>query len=919
MKLELLDYQADAADKVARSLVRAAREHRDDPTELSAVVLAAPTGAGKTVVATAVVEASLDDDETTPGIGEATFLWVTDDPSLNRQTLHKMMAASSALQPNRLITIDSDFDEEIFEPGRVYFLNIQKLSTTANLAKPRSDHREWSLWETIANTIQKRPFGFTVIIDEAHRGMSANGARRDRDTIVSQIIGGGSTGRPAAPVVWGISATPKRFVNAMTDLGRNTRAHTIDVDDVRSSGLLKDQIVLGHTDGVEAAETTLVRHAVRRTRQYHDRWREYTTSSGDEDVLPALVVQVADKPSANDLADLVGTVLDEWPEISASNIVHVFGDHSDLQVGESKIHWCPPEDIQDRSSARVVFCKTAITTGWDCPRAEVLVSLRVAKDIDSITQVMGRMVRTPLARRVNTDESLNSVHCILPRFERAAVDAIAEKFRRGDDDLLIATHSVVTTPVTLTRNPTLSGGPSQPQTTTERSSDNAGSDPSRDIGSTDTTESFLVSPGSPNTTQSPTSSRPAGSPTSLPPIEPSTTPDSPDLFSDKCPNQELKASNGSTAIFEVIERLPSYTIPRRSYRSPISRLSTLATLLAKSYGSHTIHPAAQSEFRNQLLAAIDVYKSMLEETGELDDLLTHARTTRLFEKSIHLGTAGSSIDTSTAIALDWRGLEYLMNRARSLLPEGLANAYASRNAPTDDDVAEAFILTVALASQENLRQELDTRASQLLESWFDRFASSITHLSDADQDAFDRIKREADRPLRTSIIVPTRRTEDAIGESWPKHILSDDQGNFRVLLSDWEAHVVKTELESGCVAWYRNPSSGRHSLKIPYTTSAGVAGMSPDFIFLNEVSGKLTASIVDPHGTHLADAAAKLHGISKYSIEHADEFQRVQSVAQIDGQYRMLDHFRSDVREAIHNLSRSASTDDIFREFSVRY
>jgi len=44
-----------------------------------------------------VVEASLDGDESTPGIDDATFLWVTDDPSLNRQTLQKMMAASSAL------------------------------------------------------------------------------------------------------------------------------------------------------------------------------------------------------------------------------------------------------------------------------------------------------------------------------------------------------------------------------------------------------------------------------------------------------------------------------------------------------------------------------------------------------------------------------------------------------------------------------------------------------------------------------------------------------------------------------------------------------------------------------------------------------------------------------------------------------
>jgi len=207
VKFELFDYQAEAADKIARSLIRAARDHADDPNEHSAIVLAAPTGAGKTVIATAVVEASLDRDETMPGLEGATFLWITDDPSLNRQTLQKMMAASSALAPNRLITIENDFDAEVLEPGRVYFL-IQKLSTAANLSKSGVDGRTWSLWQTIANTIKEWTHGFVLIIDEAHRGMGSAGSSNARDTIVAQLIGGGSTERPAAPVIWGISATP---------------------------------------------------------------------------------------------------------------------------------------------------------------------------------------------------------------------------------------------------------------------------------------------------------------------------------------------------------------------------------------------------------------------------------------------------------------------------------------------------------------------------------------------------------------------------------------------------------------------------------------------------------------------------------------------------------------------------------------
>ncbi|WP_341358481.1 DEAD/DEAH box helicase family protein [Georgenia sp. M64] len=361
MKYELFPYQEIAQSEVGRALLKIARDHGEDPTDNGAVVLAAPTGAGKTVIATAVIEAALDGDESTPGIDTATFLWVTDDPSLNRQTLNKMMAASSALKLNRLIPIENDFDEEVFAPGKVYFLNIQKLSSAANLSKSRVDGRTYSLWDTISNTIALRPHGFVVVVDEAHRGMGTRNGTRD--TIVSQIIGGGETGRPAVPAVWGISATPKKFRDSMTDLNRRPYSHTISIEDVRSSGLLKDQIILGHTKGVEAAESTLVVHAVRKVREYEAKWNDYTEANGEPTVDPILVIQVDDMPTSKELGDLVSVVLSEWPGVGVENIVHTFASHAPEDAGGHAIAYCPPEDIQDRHDVRVVLAKPRSTEG----------------------------------------------------------------------------------------------------------------------------------------------------------------------------------------------------------------------------------------------------------------------------------------------------------------------------------------------------------------------------------------------------------------------------------------------------------------------------------------------------------------------------------------------------------------------------
>lgn len=910
MKYQLFDYQDDAVAAISRYLVRANRDHLEDREERSAVVLAAPTGAGKTVIATGVIEAALDRDEATPGVDGATFLWVTDDPSLNRQTLQKMMDSSSDMDLGLLSIIENDFDAEVFDPGRVYFLNIQKLSANANLSKSRVDGRTYSLWETIANTITQRPQGFVVVIDEAHRGTSTTAAAgRTRETIVSQIIGGNGTGRPAAPVVWGISATPRRFLAAMAEAGRTTKQHTVRIEDVRASGLLKDQIVLGHTQGVDAAESALVRFAVQRLRTYDTKWAAYTAATGEPHVHPALVIQVADKPTPAELGTLISTVLEEWPEISAEAIVHTFADHTGVDAGGLQIPWCPPEDIQDRTEIRVVLCKTAITTGWDCPRAEVLLSFRIAKDLDLITQIMGRMVRTPLARRIDTDQDLNAVHCILPKFDKQAVEEIAERFKIGDAETLAGGATVITDAVELARNPNLAPPTPAPPVTPP---------PGTEAEPEGTYQFELTEDGTPATppVTQPSQLVPASAPTPAP----SRSEDAPEdglAAAASAPVHELTASQPS--VFDVIGTLPSYTIPRRIHRSPVSRLMQMAILLAGEHDGVVIDPKAPVKARVALLSVIDEHRHVLEESGELDDLVRGAGTTRLFERTVGFANPASThVDTTSDLVLDARGIQILMKRAAAALPEGLANWYVRRLAERDEQVREAQLTTIALAGDPTLLTDLESRASYQVEQWFKEYGGAITRLPAPEQELFDRIKRESDRPLPTTITLPTTKTESSAGTPWQRHILSDAEGLYRVDLHGWEEHVLRAELDAGAVAWYRNPAIGRHSLQIPYTTAQGIRGLAPDFIFVHQVGGQLRASLVDPHGTHLADAVDKLKGLTEYAAKHAENYHRIQSIAEVDGVYWMLNHKEPSIRDAIASFDGTDSR-ELFRAHGSRY
>lgn len=172
-----------------------------------------------------------------------------------------------------------------------------------------------------------------------------------------------------------------------------------------------------------------------------------------------MVLQVPNTPSPDDIGQALATVVDTWPELPPDAIAHVFGDHTPQSFGSFPVPYIAPERVQDATWVRVLIAKDAISTGWDCPRAEVMVSFRPAKDRTHITQLLGRMVRAPLARRVPGNEKLNAVNCLLPFFDTKTVTAVADAIMRGtsDDDTDDAppVRRVLINPIEVTPNPVI--------------------------------------------------------------------------------------------------------------------------------------------------------------------------------------------------------------------------------------------------------------------------------------------------------------------------------------------------------------------------------------------------------------------------------------------------------------------------------
>jgi len=212
-------------------------------------------------------------------------------------------------------------------------------------------------------------------------------------------------------------------------------AVTVDPALVQESGLLKDTIFLDIPDEAGDFDTVLIRRAADKLRDSAAEWANYTQQQGGGTVVPLMVLQVPNTPNHNEIGKVLETIFQQWPELEETSVAHVFGEHKTQIFGPYSVPYIEPQRVQNDTWVRVLIAKDAISTGWDCPRAEVMISFHPAKDRTYIAQLLGRMVRTPLARRIPGSERLNAVDCLLPKFDRQTVDDVVMALRDGSGDM----------------------------------------------------------------------------------------------------------------------------------------------------------------------------------------------------------------------------------------------------------------------------------------------------------------------------------------------------------------------------------------------------------------------------------------------------------------------------------------------------
>lgn len=296
MRDELLSFQQTAVSKLLAKINSAAAYHKVDGRP-QVIAFRAPTGSGKTIVMTAVIEDILNGTETTIEQPEAIFVWLSDSPQLNEQSKTKIIQKADKIRPNQCVTIEDDsFDQEMLDDGTIYFLNTQKLGKSSRLVSG-GDSRTYTVWQTLQNTAEQKGDHLYVIIDEAHRGMHNRDAARATTIMQKFLKGSEADGFEAMPIVIGMSATDERFRRLVGNI--SSVRHDVDVrpDEVRASGLLKDRIIITYPEQDSIDDMVILQEAADEWKDKCEHWNYYCTTQKSQQVRPVLVIQVENRNS----------------------------------------------------------------------------------------------------------------------------------------------------------------------------------------------------------------------------------------------------------------------------------------------------------------------------------------------------------------------------------------------------------------------------------------------------------------------------------------------------------------------------------------------------------------------------------------------------------------------------------------------
>lgn len=951
MRVELFPFQkralADIRMKTAEAMGSYHRTHAPQ-----VVSFTAPTGAGKTIIMSALIEDIFFGDDQYVEQPDAIIVWLSDSPQLNEQSKQKIDSKADKIRLSQCVTVSEEsFDKEMFENGHIYFLNTQKLSVTSKLTK-NGDGRTYTIWQTLANTVREKSDRLYFIIDEAHRGMQGREASKATTIMQKFLKGSSSDGIPPMPVVIGMSATTQRF-NALVE-GTSSTIHKsiVTTDEVRASGLLKDRIVITYPEeGTVNNDMAILQAAADDWKEKWEHWTQYCFEQHYAYVNPILIIQVlngtGDALTDTNLDDCIAKIEERTGfKLENGQVVHTFGGTTaTLTVNGLEVRYEEPSNIADDRNIRVVFFKENLSTGWDCPRAETMMSFKHASDATYIAQLLGRMVRTPMQMHIQVDDVLNDVHLYLPYFNEDTVKDVVEALQStegGDIPTDIYGESLSgkrfetltvkpkkkkedqPTPGQMTLFDVFSGQTSDPQTTstpTEASGTDSSAAPSQ-------TTIEQTSPSEP-TGQSYQPGIESTAPAQSTPV----TPQTPIVTTPSGSNSEVSVQESQSeeaeeedlfdreAVMKFINDagLLSYNVRALRINDYLKSLYRMAHLLTMS----KLHREAIREVQDEIVEMIHNYVESLRAAGKYDDLVQQVKQFKLATQIFD--AFGETVDnysvhdmfttTDTDIERQFQIADVKLGR------EGIGMAYGNKYMDFADLTAFKVDVILFVADEECMKR-LHSYAEERFHGLNDDYRRYIATIDlEKIRKEYDSIVSDGDPVSKHNFRLPEtiQVPHEAGGKEYRDHLfVSEATGTAKLKLNGWEAELIETEEKRpDFVCWIRNPSRGSWALCIPYEIDGEIRPTYPDFIVVRKDDRVgYVIDILEPHSPDFKDNLGKAKGFAEYARQNPGvgriQLIRMSKDAAGKNQFKRLDMYRTAIRDKVSHAINTDELDHIF-------
>lgn len=389
-------YQSRAVNELIEKTI----ELLDSDGERRKLVFKAPTGSGKTVMASRMLDmlqTRLGDEGK-----EVAVIWIAPN-KLHEQSYMRMKNFFSETHALRPVVYD-ELDHSVggyIHPGEVLFVNWESINKEKNIMV-RETENQASLYDIVERTEKEHLLPLIVIIDEEHMFGGANAKKSEK--VLARL-------KPKVEIR--ISATPITIADQMVAVERK---------DVIKEEMIKDGITINPQiededhQGLSENEY-LLEQALKRRDEIANAYKKQGRR-----INPLLLIQLPNDTSEKlddderSIIEMVKARLEAAHDITTDNhklAIWLSGEKTNL------------ENIEDEQNMTIALLfKQAIALGWDCPRAAVLLIFRDIKSTTFGVQTVGRIMRMP-EQKYYPDALLNH-GWVYTNLSRDRIEIVAE-------------------------------------------------------------------------------------------------------------------------------------------------------------------------------------------------------------------------------------------------------------------------------------------------------------------------------------------------------------------------------------------------------------------------------------------------------------------------------------------------------------